>query len=290
MQLGDPRRVVPQLGQDLASVLARTGGRAGHRRVAAAETWGDSRLGVRRARQVLVGRARLGVWVASRFVEIEDGGHAALDVLERRGPLVPRSSCEHGSERLSQARPPGSVLVTPGQPGIVEQPEHVERVAEEALLDRAEGHPPTVRTGVDVVVGAAGVEEVRASVRLPLPLGAQPVHQPHQGRGRLQHVRVDDLAATRGPGLEQGADDAEGQRRRTAAEVADEVERRDRALTGSTDAVQCTGHADVVDVVTRDVGQRSGLTPTGQAPVDQPRVDLEAAIGTEPSRSATPGR
>ena len=61
------------------------------------------------------------------------------------------------------------------------------------------------------------------------------------------------------PRLEQGADDAEGQRQRSPAEVADEVDRRHRPLAGPADRPQRAGEADVVDVVAGHPGPRAVL-------------------------------
>jgi hypothetical protein len=45
--------------------------------------------------------------------------------------------------------------------------------------------------------------------------------------------------------------------------------------------VQRPGEADVVDVVTHVAGERSVLTPAGDAPVDKARIRGEALVGTQ---------
>ena len=60
-----------------------------------------------------------------------------------------------------------------------------------------------------------------------------------------------------------------------------EVERRNRFLSGTADEVQCAAQRNVVEVVTGSVGQRTLLSPTGDASVHQSRVALEASVRSE---------
>ena len=219
-----------------------------------------------------------------------------------RGSGVTQASCSrkaaaHSSrvsrgegrgQRLPEGRPTRPVLVGTAQRVVGGEPEDVERGQEEPLLDRAHGDPPAVRAGVGVVVGGAGVEQVRAPVEAPHALRTEPLDEPHDRRRGVEDVGVDDLAASARPRLQEGADDAEGHRRRSPAEVTDEVDRRDRSLARTPDRPQRPGEADVVDVVaghpgpagrpgrSRSAARRRGAhwprgTPTGRCPAARPR-------------------
>ena len=125
----------------------------------------------------------------------------------------------------------------------------------------------------------AGVEQVgAAAVAEAVAHGKE---HGHQGRGAVHHGRVDDLALARPPGFQQAAHHAEGQQHAAAAEIADQVERRNGLLALFTDRVQRADEADVVDVVTGGLGEGAFLTPTGHAPVDQAFVAGHARFGAD---------
>ena len=86
------------------------------------------------------------------------------------------------------------------------------------------------------------------------------------------------------------ADDAEREQHPPATEVADEVDRRRRALVGEPEVREHTGEGDVVDVVPGCLRERAVLAPTRHPPVHELRVSGEARSGPTPSRSVTPGR
>ncbi len=106
----------------------------------------------------------------------------------------------------------------------------------------------------------------------------------HQQRGPVDHRRVDDLTEAGRLRLEQRAHHAESEQHSAAAEVADQIERRDRCLTLPTDRVQRAGERNVVDVVAGAAGIGAVLAPAGHPPVDEPGIASEADIGadTEP--------
>ena len=112
-----------------------------------------------------------------------------------------------------------------------------------------------------------------------------------QQRGAVDHGGVDDLALARTAGLDQGGAHAEGEQHPAAPEVADQVERRDRALSRPADRVEGAGEGDVVDVVAG--GRRVGpvLAPAGHPAVDEAGVAGQADVGaeTEPLGDARAG-
>ena len=81
-----------------------------------------------------------------------------------------------------------------------------------------------------------------------------------------------DLALPDALAFDQRGEDAERRAAAAAAEVADEVDRRDRRTAGGADVPEHAGERDVVDVVADVVGERAVLAPPGHAPVDEPRV------------------
>ena len=97
----------------------------------------------------------------------------------------------------------------------------------------------------------------------------------------FDHRRVDDLALAGALRLEQPAGDAEREQHPAAAEVADEVERRDRCAARAPDRVEHAGERDVVDVVAGARRERAVLAPAGHAAVDELRIRGEQDVGTE---------
>ena len=83
---------------------------------------------------------------------------------------------------------------------------------------------------------------------------------------------------------------AEREEEPTAAEVADEVDRRHRWAAGGADVREHAGERDVVDVVADVVGERPFLTPAGHAAVDEARVAVERDVraDAEPFGDAGP--
>src|SRR6478735_6310556 len=71
------------------------------------------------------------------------------------------------------------------------------------------------------------------------------------------------------------ARDAVGEEQSAASEVADDVERRDRALPRPTDRAESAGERDVVDVVAGPRRERALLPPAGEPAVHQGRRALE---------------
>ena len=88
------------------------------------------------------------------------------------------------------------------------------------------------------------------------------------------------MSAPRTARLDQRAGDAEGEKHRPAAEVADEVERRHRRVLGA-DCLQRAGQRDVVDVVAGGPGQRPFLAPAGDAAEDEAGIAREANLRAE---------
>ena len=68
---------------------------------------------------------------------------------------------------------------------------------------------------------------------------------------------------------------------RAAAEIADQVERRNGFVARMPHAVQRAGERDVVDVVARRLRERARLPPARHAAVDEFRIALEANVGPE---------
>ena len=91
----------------------------------------------------------------------------------------------------------------------------------------------------------------------------------------------DDLPAPRTLALEQRGENAESEQHAAAAEVTNQVERRERRLALAADRSERARDRNVVDVVPRHLGHRAGLAPTRHAAVDDCGVSLETDVGSE---------
>ena len=125
---------------------------------------------------------------------------------------------------------------------------------------------------------AAAVEHVAAALVNPRPGRVAPVDRRHQRGRAIDHRRVDDLAASRPAGLEHRRHHPEREIERAAAEIADQVKRRNRRAAGRADRVQRAAQRDVVGVVARGAGERAVLAPPGHAAIDQLRVAFETSL------------
>ena len=101
----------------------------------------------------------------------------------------------------------------------------------------------------------------------------------HRGERRdpVDHGGVDHLAAPGQPALVQRGEDAEREVGAAAAEVGQQVQRRQRRRVGRAEREHAARDRGVVDVVARLGGPRPRLPPAGGPAVDQARVDAPAA-------------
>lgn len=179
--------------------------------------------------------------------ERQDGGDARVGTGEVLRPLVSRP----GPEDRGEARPELRPGLSPGRrrERLVGQPETRQQRGVELRFERPDRDVPTVGAGVGAVEGGAPVEQVVGPVLGP---GSGCAHRPDDLREHadaVDHRRVHDLAASGSFPLPQRGQQTHEQEHRAAAEVADQVERRRRRLTGSPDRIQHTGQREVVDVV-----------------------------------------
>ena len=181
-------------------------------------------------------------------------------------------------ERGAQGRPGGRGPAL-GEGARLEPQRGDERV-EELRLQRADGEPLAVGAAVDAVERRAAVERVGLALVAPETFRLERVGHRHQQGDAVGHRGVDDLAAPGALSLQERADDAEGQRHRAAAEIAEQVERRRRRLSRA-DRVQRAGERDVVDVVAGGLGERPALAPAGDAPEHQLGIARQADLGPE---------
>ncbi len=133
---------------------------------------------------------------------------------------------------------------------------------------------------VDGIKMRATVEDIFPARVAPFAGGADAVDIGHQRGGAIHHGSVDNLPLPGFRGLEQRADDAEGQVHAAASEIADQVERNSNVILG-TDSVQRAGKGDVIDIMPRGLRQRAILPPSGDATIDQLRVCRQAFIRPE---------
>ena len=195
---------------------------------------------------------------------------------------------ERSRQRGPQFGPAGLVVLRRQVGGIQTQSGQHGRV--ELWLDGADRDVAAVGAFVGVVVGRAAVEHVGATFVGPQAGGAHLPHHLDQNAGTVDHCGVHDLPPAGTLPFPERREYADQQEHRAAAEVTGQVQRRHRPLVGPADGVQDPVQRDVVDVVTRLLAARAGLSPAGHPGVDQPVVDLGAVLGaqTQPLGDAGP--
>ncbi len=225
--------------------------------------------------------------MARRLGERQYRRGAGVRGQQEAGPLVAGPGTEHGRETFLERGPVG--LVVPCRQVGRGQPQAVDQFVVERPFQRTDRDVAAVGGFVDLVVGCAGVGEVRAGLVAPAPLGEQPVEQGREQGGAVHHGRVHHLASPVGTRVQQSADHTEREQHPAAAEVADETERWYRPLSVPPKVVQGTGEGDVRDVMAGGMRKRALLPPAGHPGVDQPRVAGKADVWTQPKAFHDPG-
>ena len=108
------------------------------------------------------------------------------------------------------------------------------------------------------------------------------VHHRHEAGDTVDHGGVHDLSFSGNFRFVDRTYDAEGKIKRTAAEVANQVERWNRRAIFPSDRVQSSGQCDVVDVVAWFSRQRTILTPSRDAAIDKLLIETQAFLGAKP--------
>ena len=112
--------------------------------------------------------------------------------------------------------------------------EDAQELGVELRLVGRDRHVVAVGRLVDAVEVRAAVEQVGAP-RRPRTHLVEADEDAHQHRGAVDHRGVDHLPGTRSPALDERGEDTEDEQQPATAEVADEVDRRDRRTAGGTD-------------------------------------------------------
>ena len=219
------------------------------------------------------------VRVARRLGQAQHRGDAGVGALEAGGPVVARSGGEDLAEPCRQPGPGGAVVLVPA---LARQPQPGHQGGEELRLDRPDGDKAPVGAGVAAVERGAAVEQVGAAHVAPDTAGAPGVDQRHLAGGSVQHGGIDHLALAGPPGLDQRRQHAEGEEQPAAAEIADQVQRRQGRSVRRSHRPQYAAERDIVDVVPGAAGQRPLLPPAGDAAVDQARVQRQRRVRPQP--------
>src|SRR5262245_57933720 len=99
--------------------------------------------------------------------------------------------------------------------------------------------------------------------------------------GAVDDRRIDDLPAPRGPCTHHPGQYADRQIERAAADIAHHGGRRHRRFARLARVPERTAQRDVIEIVTRRLRERTVLTPSGHASIDQARIAFEADIGAK---------
>ena len=277
-QLGDLCCTDPPVAQRLVRVLVCRRGRLADLGPGATEARGWP--GLHHAIELDEGAAGLHVRVLRRFRHRQHGREADFGSFHDRAPLVPRLLMKLLFEARSDGRPTLAVMTVRRQDARIDAKAFEQGVVELRLV-AAHGDPLAVGGLVDVIPRRTRIEPVRAALVGPQAGGMHAVHHRHQARRAVDHRRVDHLSSSRRARFEDGADQAERQVQGAAAEIADQVERRNRRSILAADGMQRAGQGDVVDVVPGCGSERAVLAPTGHPAVDQLRIEAQAIIGAE---------
>ena len=145
---------------------------------------------------------------------------------------LPSSSAHHSSRvlpamsaaSLAAARATGRGPTAAGNPVV--DAAAFQQQAVELRLDRADRHIFAVGAGIAAVEVRAAIQHVGLPAVDPVAVAQLAVIGGGQQRGAVADRRVHHLALAAAAGLQQGAQQAEGQHHRAAAHVADQVQRR----------------------------------------------------------------
>ena len=156
--------------------------------------------------------------------EIEHRGEAGVAAFEQRAPFVARLAGDDRRQPGPQRRPLGAVPL-PLEFRVVDAAAFQQQ-AVELRLDRADRHIFAVGAGIAAVEVRAAIQHVGLPAVDPVAVAQLAVIGGGQQRGAVADRRVHHLALAAAAGLQQGAQQAEGQHHRAAAHVADQVQRR----------------------------------------------------------------
>jgi hypothetical protein len=134
------------------------------------------------------------------------------------------------------------------------QPDGIEQLTVELRLEGAHGHEAAVRGLVGAVEVRRAVEDVGAPAAGPQPRREHAVQQRGERRDPVHHRGVDDLAAAGQQALVQRGEHAQGEVGASAAEVGQQVQRRQRRRLRGAEREHRAGQGSVVDVAAKQHG------------------------------------
>src|SRR5882757_546751 len=196
------------LAQHLVGVLAALGGGTLDALPGAREARRSG--GLREARDVDIGAARLGVRMLRRLLHGEHGREADVGALHDRAPFIARLGAEDVLHPALELRPRLAVHLSRQalalESGLLQQ----QRV--ELRLDRPHRDELAVLGFVGAVEMRAAVQDVGFAVVVPQTGTRHAVDTAQQQRRAIDHRRVDHLALARLLRLKKPAHHAEGQK------------------------------------------------------------------------------
>ena len=165
----------------------------------------------------------------------------------------------------------------------------LEQFGIELRLDCADADLLAVLAGIAAVEmrrsakqSCAALHRAQGAVRLA-------VKEAHQAGDAIDDGGIHHLPLAARLPFEQRGKDAHRAIHRTAAEIADEVLRRHRQFATLADGIQCAGNGNVIEIVPRGLRQRTFLSPTGHAGIDEARIGFEHGIRAKAQPLHHPG-
>ena len=219
------------------------------------------------------------MWVARGLVHVEDRRETDVGAVHDGAPLILGLGGDHRGQLFAEAIPLAAVHLR--LEGRVVDARLLQEQGVELRLDRADRDPAAVAALVGVVEVRAAIQQVRA------PTGVRPaagrleaVEHRHQRGRAVAHGAVDHLPLAGFAGADHPGHQPEGEVEGAAAEIAHQVQRRDRFFPRA-DGVQRAGDGDVVHVVAGGLGVGPELAPAGHPAIDQLRIALQGHVRTE---------
>ncbi len=134
---------------------------------------------------------------------------------------------------------------------------------------------------VSAIKRSAAVEDVAATLVLPVAGRVQTIEQCHQRRSTVDHRRVDNLSLAGTTCFQKCGKYAYGEVGTAAAEVGGQIQRNRWRTVLLANRADDAGERGVVAVMTDGIRQRSALSPAGHTAIDESLVPRHAGVRSQ---------